>query len=188
MKLLKSLLLLGFFSALSINSFAQVTDADFARDSDLPHLEGKLPPADIFDATKITILNVDGEDLSFESLVGKVVVIDFWATWCGPCLRSIPHLVEIAKKHKKEVAVVGVHVTPVLKSDLLKVLNDKKVKYPIVYSEGVYSEGDGTGEIVASYEVTGIPGYYVLDKNGVLRFADLANAELDRALEYLLNE
>jgi len=72
-----------------------------------------LPSLAQLKAQKFTVTTLDGKRVNFNQLLGegKPVVLDFWATWCGPCRQEIPHLKEVAKKYGKDgVIVIGLNV------------------------------------------------------------------------------
>ena len=148
---------------------------------------------------------LDGETLTLESLRGKVVLVDFWATWCPPCRAVIPHLVELRKKHAEAgLEVVGVtrfyengfvpepgrpqkgQAKENLSQDEEREVNRQCAKalgieYPIVFSS----------KAAASYFVSGIPQLVVIDRKGVVRHVKVGagdTAELDRIVEECLAE
>lgn len=122
---------------------------------------------------------MNSEPLSLADLKGKIVVIDFWATWCGPCIRAIPHNNEIAEKYGDDVVLIGIcHSRG---SEKMKDMAEKKgIEYPIAI--------DPDGETVSAYKVNGYPDYYLIDRAGKLRIADCKNSSVDDAIEALLAE
>ncbi len=139
-------------------------------------LEGQPPPAMEVENWQ----NTDGEALTLESLRGKVVVLDFWGTWCGPCRAAIPHLKELYAEHKdRGLIVIGVHTTNA-GDRMAKFAASQEIDYPIAV--------DVDGKTVKAFRVDSYPDYYLIDRAGNLRVADLANGDLDRAVEVLLNE
>ena len=145
-----------------------------AKDS----LEGKAPPA-IHDAAS-WMNTKDDAPLDWEQLKGKVVLIDFWGVWCGPCRRAIPHLKELAEKHANDdLVVIGIHTD----NDADKgpdYVRDEAIRYPVAF--------DTNNEVIARFHVDSYPDYYLIDRSGKLRFADLSNGDVDRAVEMLLAE
>ena len=138
-------------------------------------LEGK-PAAELFNAGDE---NVAGQ-FDWSGLKGKVVLIDFWGTWCGPCRRQLPELQKLYEKyHEQEFEVVGVH-TKTGAEDLAASL--KKASLPW---ENIV---DSTGEMVSSFQVPHYPSLYLVDRQGVLRVALAHEAGLDTAIAALLKE
>jgi thiol-disulfide isomerase/thioredoxin len=114
-----------------------------------------------------TLFSPDGKKVTLSKLKGKVVVLDFWATWCGPCKNSFPYLEKIYRKYKsnKQVAVLAMNTWERLQGaereqavrDFLKA---NKYTFPVVYDSN----------FVAKYGVEGIPTKFIIDKNGRIQF------------------
>jgi cytochrome c biogenesis protein CcmG, thiol:disulfide interchange protein DsbE len=100
------------------------------------------------------------KSIDLASLKGKVVVLDFWAPWCGPCKHEMPVLDKLAKKHANDIVVVGVLVDPDLEGarDVLRAL---KIEYPQVE--------DDRRAAASSFAVHALPTLVVIDRNGTVR-------------------
>ncbi len=141
-------------------------------------LEGEVPPP-INDAAR-WMNTENGEPLSWSGLKGKVVLIDFWGTWCKPCRKAIPHLKDLADKHAADgLVVLGIH-TKTSEEDGPSFVREKDIAYPIAF--------DGNDDVIDRFHVDSFPDFYLIDHQGVLRFADIENSEVDRAVEILLSE
>ena len=121
-----------------------------------------------------------GGATSLEALKGKIVVLDFWATWCGPCISSVPHMNEFAREYAaKGVVVIGV-CHPRGGEKLAATALSAKIEYPICL--------DTKGEANRAYAVDSYPDYYLIDRQGRVRGADIGNGNLEAAVELLLAE
>lgn len=119
-----------------------------------------------------------GELLSLESLRGKVVLIDFWSSWCASCRQSLPYFDELRKKltgEKFEVYAVNLDDK---KKEALAFLKNIPVSYPIVWDE--------TQDSPEQFAITRMPTSFLLDKDGVIRSvyvefkkSDISGFELD---------
>jgi thiol-disulfide isomerase/thioredoxin len=139
-------------------------------------LEGKSPPA----LQVRDWLNTDGKEIKLAELKGKVIVLDFWGVWCGPCRAAMPHLKELYAKHKDEgLVVIGIHTTN-QGEKMAEFAKEEALPWPVAV--------DVEKKTVAAFRVDSYPDYYVIDRAGNLRVADLANGELDRVVEALLKE
>jgi thiol-disulfide isomerase/thioredoxin len=95
------------------------------------------------------------------TLKGKVVVVDFWASWCAPCAKSFPVLDELQKKYGDKLVIIGVNVDE-KKSDMDKFLEKHTVSFTIVR--------DGDQKLVAAAEPTTMPTSFVIDGAGKVCF------------------
>ncbi len=135
---------------------------------------------DIDGCTLWTNTDALGEARSLADLRGKIVVLDFWATWCGPCIQSIPHNNEVAKRYAdKGVVMIGVCAEN--GGDKMKdTIRAKSIEYPCAL--------DTKGSAYSAYKVNGFPDYVIIDRDGRVRGADVQNGQLDNAIEYLLHQ
>ncbi|MBS0196027.1 MAG: TlpA family protein disulfide reductase [Planctomycetes bacterium] len=169
--------------------------ADIARDgaslkvvkSDKKVAEVPLPP-DHNIGKKITPFaakTMDGKSISFPGdYKGKVVLLDFWATWCGPCMREVPTVVAAYEKyHEKGLEILGVSLDQKNAEEKIKtVTGEKKMTWPQIYDGGYWK-----AEIAVKYNIESIPATFLVDgdSGNVLavgpRGEDLAK-EIEKAL------
>lgn len=126
--------------------------------------------------------------LTLASLKGKIVVVEFWATWCPPCRRSIPHLVELHKKYSgKGVVIIGLSDEPPAMVRLA-VENGLPVNplYPEKKVKVIYPVGAGSRSAIA-YNVRSIPYAFIINPEGKLAW-DGHPMEMDEALEEILRQ
>jgi thiol-disulfide isomerase/thioredoxin len=113
-------------------------------------------------AISLPLLSPDGPSVgSLAALRGKVVYLDFWASWCGPCRVSFPQLEQLRQElGPRGFEVLAVNVDEV-EPDALRFLEDVPVSYPVVR--------DGSGATPAAYGILGMPTGYLIDRDGVVR-------------------
>jgi thiol-disulfide isomerase/thioredoxin len=101
--------------------------------------------------------SLDGREWSSESLKGKVVFVDFWATWCGPCRATIPELAQLSRAFPDDVVVIGVSKEPA--STVTSFMEGKDIPYPCV-------AGPLPGMPYQFRTVRSIPTIFVIDRDG----------------------
>lgn len=140
-----------------------------APDFTLPRIDG-IPGAE------------EGGPITLSSLRGKVVVLNFWASWCIPCKQESPRLQEIYMKHRdRGVVVLGVDAQD-FKGDARDFAKKYRLTYPLVH--------DGKGTTLGPYGVTGFPETYFLDRNGNIVGqrvqGEISTKELEEGIELAL--
>ena len=106
-----------------------------------------------------TMKDVDGNQVSLSSYKGKVVLLNFWATWCGPCKAEIPGFVELQEKYRDQLVIVGYSVDDTAEK-AKAFAAEYKMNYPILLGEGREDVQDAYGPI------WGIPASFVISKDG----------------------
>jgi len=112
-------------------------------------------------APDFTLRTLDGKEITLSQLKGKVVLLDFWATWCGPCKKSIPHLIQLYKDYQKSgFELVGMNIDKGDTEAVRRFVASMDIPYPVVTAPE---------DVVRSYRVTGIPATFLIDKEGRIR-------------------
>ena len=112
-------------------------------------------------APQFTLGAKGGSTVSLAQYKGQVVMLNFWASWCGPCRKEMPLLENIYKQYKKSgFTLIGVNVEPDSKA-ADKWLEQTPVTFPVIYDK------DSTGS--KSYDVSGMPSTVIIDRKGNIR-------------------
>ena len=115
----------------------------------------KGQPAPLF-----TLTSHANQPVNLAAYKGKVVVLDFFATWCLPCRESIPHLISLGRKYGPQgLQIVGMSVDEEMDKTLKDFIADKKIPYPVVIANE---------DLQADYALRSIPMIWVINKKGVV--------------------
>ena len=132
---------------------------------------------------EFAVTSIDGKKLSPGEFKGKVLLLDFWATWCGPCRQEMPNLIKVYEKYnKKGFEIVGISLDR-SRSDLDRYVEKNDMKWP-QYFDGKYYQN----EVAALYGIMSIPATYLIDKKGNIRYKSLRGRQLEVAVQELLAE
>jgi thiol-disulfide isomerase/thioredoxin len=128
---------------------------------------------------------VDGKEFTVESLKGKVILVDFWATWCGPCLQEMPHVRELYEGyHGKGFEVVGVSLDQ-KKEVLQEFLSAEKVPWTQLFADAE-GEAGWSNPIARYYGISAIPTAILIGKDGNVVSLNATGRELTKLLEQQL--
>lgn len=131
-------------------------------------------------APPFSVTTLDGQHISLDSLAGKVVLIDFWATWCGPCREALPHVRDIAHRFQEQPLVV---ISISLDKDEAK-WKDFVAKNQMTWLQ--YRNTAGDGDIAKIFGVHLIPATFTIDADGVLEDQHVGDANIEGKLKKLI--
>jgi thiol-disulfide isomerase/thioredoxin len=161
-------------------SVPAIRDAGGKKDRTLQAYQGNPhPPSLILD-------NLSGQQVNLDKISNRIVLVNFWASWCPPCVDEMPSLQRLSKKLPEEdFTILGVNIAED-KATIQKFLSEQvNVDFPILL--------DSNGNTMRQWNVMAFPTSFVVDKNGKIRYAlfgsiDWDTAEIIKTLQNLLNE
>lgn len=127
--------------------------------------------------------DIDGKDLSVGKYKGKIVLVDFWATWCGPCVAELPNVLQTYEKyHSKGFEVIGISLDSD-KGKLTSFVKAKNMPWPQAFDGGGWKN-----KLAQQYNVRSIPATYLIGKDGKIIAANLRGPALEQAVAKALGQ
>lgn len=133
-------------------------------------------------APDFTLTDLTGREVKLSDLKGQVVIVDFWATWCGPCRFETPWLVELRDRyHKQGVEVIGISLDDGDVDAVKEFAKEFKISYPLVM---------GTQRVTEDYgPISAVPTMFIVDRQGLVRVRHegmMSFADIEEAIKKLL--
>ena len=152
-----------------------LAEAASARLDDMQNLvAGKAAP-------EIDGVDFSGKPLKLTDYRGKVVVLVFWGSWCGPCMREVPHELALAERLKdKPFAVLGINCDED-RAAAVSAIKSERITWP-----NWHDGAPGAGLIAKRYHVRSYPTVFVIDGRGIIRHKQIVGEGLDKAVDQLL--
>lgn len=144
-------------SAVTTNQTAPANSGQASKNSEYPMLPSAL--------LKTEIKKIDDSTFKLEDKKGSVILLNLWATWCGPCRGEMPHLIEMEDKFKSNnFEIVGLNTDDESVDDINRFAAEMKLNY-----QQAYASGDMMKEFLTISKFQGIPQSFLIDREGRLR-------------------
>lgn len=134
--------------------------------------KNKVKSNNLIKAPDFTLADLKGNQIKLSDLKGKVVLLNFWGTWCGPCRKEIPDFVKLMEKYKKDgLEIIGITLTSGTPENI-KAFSDK---WGINYTLLTDIKGNETQSVTAEYgkatnePIRGIPTTFIIDRDGMIQ-------------------
>ena len=126
--------------------------------------------------------SIEGKEIELSDYEGKVVLLDFWATWCGPCIAEMPNVISVYEKyHEKGFEIIGISLDRSI-DPLKEYIKENEISWPNIY------DADQANSIADQFSITAIPTMFIIDQEGKIVAVNTRGPELEKAIAGLLEE
>lgn len=132
-------------------------------------------PKEGLKAPDFELKTLTGETVKLSSLKGKKIMLNFWATWCGPCKAEMPAIEQLSKEVDSDVAILAVNIDPQL--DVKGFVEKNGITFPILLDE--------EDEVNAMYQIISIPTTYFIDSKGIIQDKFIGAMPHDAMVQYI---
>lgn len=145
----------------------------------------KLTKPDTGGSLEIKFTSLQGEEIDLAAMKDKIVLVDFWATWCGPCIAELPHMKETYEKyHEKGFEIIGISLDQISdKEKLQDFIKKKEMPWP-----QHFEEEKNTNRFAIKYGITSIPSTFLIGKDGKIIATNLRGPALEEAVAKHIGE
>jgi len=130
-------------------------------------------------APDFTVVDLDGKEFILSEHTGKVIFVNFWATWCPPCRAEIPNFIEVFDKYKdKGLLIIGISLDRGNPNKIKSFVEEYEINYPVAKGSMRLARDYGTGRVV--------PETFILDKKGRIMHKHIGYMDKEQAEQYFL--
>ncbi len=128
-----------------------------------PAQSTSVPDSTAKKAPDFTLIALDGEEVTLAQFRGKVVILNFWATWCGPCKAEIPDLIQMYQDHRDQgLEILGITVASGSAAEISEFVKKYQINYPVLTGDEKYMQ-----ELANQYGgIRAIPTTFLIDRQG----------------------
>ncbi len=126
---------------------------------------------------------LDGSTWTYDRIRGRITLVDFWATWCAPCLRELPHLKRARSTYGDNFRVLGISLDRMARRDLASWLRRHSVQWPQIHASGGYEDA-----LSLDFGIDRLPTNLLLDRHGRVRALNVRGDDLFVHVDALLAE
>jgi thiol-disulfide isomerase/thioredoxin len=136
-------------------------------------------------APPLKVVSTTGQKISLANYKGHVLILDFFATWCAPCRKAIPHFIGLSRKYNKQgLEILGMSADEDADKEVREFIGEQKIIYPVAIA------GE---DMITDYGIRSLPTVYVINKKGVIAekymgFNDDMAASMETLIKKLLAE
>tara|TARA_R110000868_G_scaffold162538_1_gene393866 strand:- start:22983 stop:23480 length:498 start_codon:yes stop_codon:yes gene_type:complete len=110
--------------------------------------------------SEMKFTSVDGKKINLLDYKGKFLIVNYWASWCSPCVKEIPELIEFNKKYKDKANIIGINIEHIDANKLNKIIKNFKINYPNLKEDVIKK--------LLDIDIVGFPTTYIFNKKGHL--------------------